>query len=509
MTLAVRPPKWPAGATRRTWISAALFGGMSLGLLLSVGDIAPILWAAALTGAVGALALRVSSAMDRSALTALTALALGLHMAVALSIHTFAPGFGGGFVTGDDASYFRLSSHAADYLRGVPADPAYGPPYWGGDAYLFGTFVYVETALFLVFGPDVRVALLLNAAIAVATALLVYAVALRLFSGRAALVAAGVVAFYPSLLLWSSLNLKDALTIGLVVLAVWSMIAFRRTPHVLTLLLPFAVAELLVTLRSYAAATIAIAALMAVALVPLPALRRASAAVVAGLLTIVLVIQSLSMVGVGPGGDVFAAIEKVRAAMAAGANTAFVPTAPQATAPQATAPPLSTTAATASLAPTDPSPRREEPVPAARQSLSHLPLGLAYALFAPFPLFAGRLQEVVAAPEMVIWYGMLVGAVVTLWRDRRRWRLLAAPILTFCGLLVLLALVEGNVGTLFRHRGMIVPLVALLASPTLARMLSKTISDRFRPESDQLLTHGVPTADRVPVGDIRRDPHIS
>jgi 4-amino-4-deoxy-L-arabinose transferase-like glycosyltransferase len=451
---------------------------------------------------------------------------MALHLAVALSIQAFAPGFGGGFVTGDDASYFRLSSHFADYLRGVPADPGYGPPYWGGDAFLFGTFAYLETALFLVFGPDVRVALILNAGIAVATALLVYAIALRLFSGRAALVAASVVAFYPSLLLWSSLNLKDPLTIALVVIAVWSMVAFRRSPHLLTLLLPFAAAELLVTLRSYAAATIAIAALMTFALVRLPTLRRIATVILASSLTVALVLQSLGMVGLRPDSDIFAAMERIRSAMGAGANTAFVPTAPPVTAAPVTAAPVTAapvTAAPVTAVPVTAAPVTTTlspiatvsarttpgtPVPAAR-TLSYLPVGLAYALFAPFPLFATRLQELIAAPEMVFWYGMLVAATITLWRDRRRWHALVALVLTFSGLLALLALVEGNTGTLFRHRGMLIPLVALLASPTLAGVLSKVISGRIRAPTDRLLPHGLPTTDRVSVGDVRRDPHIS
>ena len=37
-----------------------------------------------------------------------------------------------------------------------------------------------------------------------------------------------------------------------------------------------------------------------------------------------------------------------------------------------------------------------------------------------------------------------------------------------------------NAGTLFRHRGMVVPLVALLASPTIASILS-AIHLRIRP----------------------------
>jgi hypothetical protein len=42
------------------------------------------------------------------------------------------------------------------------------------------------------------------------------------------------------------------------------------------------------------------------------------------------------------------------------------------------------------------------------------------------------------------------------------------------GTLIIFALVEGNVGTLFRHRAMVVPFVLILASPAFALALSRS-----------------------------------
>ena len=152
----------------------------------------------------------------------------------------------------------------------------------------------------------------------------------------------------------------------------------------------------------------------------------------------------------------------------------------------------------------------EEAIPAATRTLSHLPIGLAYALFAPFPLFARRLQEFIAAPEMILWYALLVAALATVLRERRRWIALIPAIVTFCGLLTVLALAEGNVGTLFRHRGMLVPLVALLAGPTLARVFARSRVHRSgSPIAVEELALGHSNTDTVPVRDIRGDPHIT
>ena len=110
------------------------------------------------------------------------------------------------------------------------------------------------------------------------------------------------------------------------------------------------------------------------------------------------------------------------------------------------------------------------------QTVSYLPTGLVYALLAPFPWAARRPQELVAAPEMLFWYVLVVAAGVTAWRERRRWRPLAPPAAVAVALIVVLALAEGNVGTLFRHRGMVVPVVAMLASPTLAAMIARAVA---------------------------------
>jgi hypothetical protein len=76
---------------------------------------------------------------------------------------------------------------------------------------------------------------------------------------------------------------------------------------------------------------------------------------------------------------------------------------------------------------------------------------------------------------MLVWYLLCLFAAVTLWRERRHWRALAAPTLTIAGLLLVLALGEGSVGGLFRHRGMVVPFVALLAAPTALRFYEQRV----------------------------------
>jgi hypothetical protein len=115
----------------------------------------------------------------------------------------------------------------------------------------------------------------------------------------------------------------------------------------------------------------------------------------------------------------------------------------------------------------------------ALRTLRYLPVGLAFALFAPFPGSGTKAQDLLPIPEMVVWYLLLIAALISIWRWRHRWRTLAPIVMFVCGTVLVLALAEGNVGTLYRHRAMVIPFVALLAAPTIASLFSRVV-DRPR-----------------------------
>lgn len=101
------------------------------------------------------------------------------------------------------------------------------------------------------------------------------------------------------------------------------------------------------------------------------------------------------------------------------------------------------------------------------RTLSHIPVGLTYALLAPFPWDIRRPADLLTIPEVLLWYVSVAAGFVTLWSHRSRWRVFIAPLLFSCLLVGLFVFVEANTGTLFRHRSMILPYAILLASPTL------------------------------------------
>jgi hypothetical protein len=99
-----------------------------------------------------------------------------------------------------------------------------------------------------------------------------------------------------------------------------------------------------------------------------------------------------------------------------------------------------------------------------RENLAHLPLGALYVVGAPFPLAARTLSDVMTIPEMLLWYLVLAFATVGLAiLVRRRQFDYAFGVLVLAFVFLVLSLVEGNTGTLFRHRAMLIPLVVIPA----------------------------------------------
>lgn len=472
--------------------------------------------------------------------------------------------------------------------------------------------MYVEAGLFLISGYNVPVGLIANCFFAGITAVLVFDASRRLFGSVPALIGYVLVAFWPSLVLWSALNLKDALALVLIATFLWALVRFQLDHRWRWLATAIVAIGLIESVRVYVYAGLLMLLPLAPFLAPDLRPRLRVAAVASTCLFVVLVLPAsraaavidLSLVNV---------LESTRSAMTIGARTAFAkivtrqegqrPTAPETSgvsaaeaskpagpaptpaaspifdpsaettseqwigqgqtadvaprgpasssaavgqaagrsfpplaspsnlssnapaaaanvvtmtavpaSPQPTAPPVSVSTGSSSdaLGPavtgaaepstqrsaTDPGPARlstvssqAEPEGAFARTLDHLPTGLAHALLAPFPWSVRRPADLPAVGDTLLWLVLMLAAIVTLIWQAPRWRLLMVPGLFVAGLLIFLALAEGNVGTLFRHRGMIIPTTALLASPTLV-MIAARMSWRLPIRAERSQTSG-------------------
>jgi len=488
--------------------------GVAIGLLAGAQNWGALLAVLLSTGALAA-ATRVLAPEDRRLVGLTIALAFVSRLALGAVIWFVSSSRGsGGFVTGDDIDYATMGWAVAQYLLGTPIHPYY-PPLWAGNDYLVGTYVYFETAIFLLFGRNVPVVLVVNAAIAAGTLVILYGLARELFGKSAARASTLMIAFVPSLVLWSSLNLKDAMAL-LLASAVLSLLnRFARGARVSLLVSMFLLLLPLEGMRKYLFVGLALVIPIAVAITP--RLRPGSRAAWAGS---AFVLSGALLFITGYSGWVnpaaLSSLEVIRSAMASGARTGFYEPIPIDANDGATFlvpgegdPEVVNVPQGGRVVLDDGSPRQagviyvrpgsivvvgpsgQTPAPERRtltfnersgtptaqfgsrpddrlvfeRTLAHLPRGLAYAYFAPFPWEVRRPADLATMPEMLLWYGSLPAAAWTAWRSRTRWRLVAPLVLFVLGLMSIFVLTEGNVGILFRHRGMVIPYVLILAAP--------------------------------------------
>lgn len=543
-------------------VTGALFG-IGLGLQIGFGHFAPVALGFVLAGAVAMAARRLGRGGLEQPFVAVGLLAFALRCAVASATYFVSLTAGrGGYVTGDDGSYAALAYGFAQFLHGAGQAP-YLPPAWNGDDYLFGPYVYLVSVLFFFLGPQVLVANVVNAALAALSVLLLADLGRKIFGTAPGLLAAALYALHPSLVLWSSINLKEALALFLIVTALWLTVRLVQNPRLGTLLWCYVPLVAMRGLRDYILfgflVLIPLCAAVAVRARAEVRTRVIGGAIIAS--AVFLATFPLTMQGLVSG--VVTGFESSRAANAVGARTSiyeippvtvrsgdtFVVLAPSLPSPSPAPSPASSSApAPPSSVSTPPAPappprvveagpgdkivlaKPDQPVPSASagvvyvqpgdlivvgggapaasqktlvlngqpeqatarfgaegeqarelqlaRTLAYLPRGLAHALFAPLPWEARRAAELATVPEMLLWYLSVVAAVWTAWRYRERWPSMAPVVLFAVGLLGLLVLVEGNIGSLFRHRSMVVPAVLLLGAPGLLALARRLLVRR-------------------------------
>lgn len=356
-----------------------------------------------------------------------------------------------GFIALDDRGYDVIAWQQAQLWQGG------GTPIHPGERYLLNVYTYVEAALYFILGHHLIAMKLVNCLAGALTAIFAYLIARRLFGEAAARISGLAVAFFPSTLLWSLVNLKDAMFLCAVAGFFWLLTELGATGKA-RLIPPLLVALAIVGgLRSYMLLVLALVAPATLLLhdrARFPAKWRTVALLVGGCL-LVIVINGQSIALFNP---TLLVTQRFNAAQ--GAQSAFVPTPPAPPPPPQAAPAPS---AAPILTGGDELTRR--PV---RSLVQWLPVGLAYALAAPFPWTADRLVEQVTIPEMFLWYGALATALVALVVHRRRWRDCLPLVAYVGGLLLLLAATQGNLGTLIRHRSMVIPFVLIFSGAGVA-----------------------------------------
>ena len=325
--------------------------------------------------------------------------------------------FGGDALTYDELGnsllkVWRGELSYAVAMRSVTAENFYGMP----------TMV---ASVYALVGRNMLAVQFVNAVLGALTILPIYLCAQQIFENRrVARTAALMVAFFPSMILWSSQGLKDAPIIFLLGLA---MLATLRLCRKLTLkfLVLLVVALLgLLSLRFYVFYMVAAAAAGAF-LIGQRAITARS--FVQHLVTIICIGLALVQFGVLRQAtsqyETFGnleAIQRSRLDLMQRAESGF---------------------------------GKDVDVSTATGALSAIPLGLLYLLFAPFPWQVANLRQSITLPEMLVWWSLFPLLALGLWFTLKYRLRQALPVLLFTTMLTLAySVFQGNVGTAYRQR---------------------------------------------------------
>jgi hypothetical protein len=355
---------------------------------------------------------------------------------------------GDGFLGLDDRGYDQIAWQQAQAWLGV------GPGVAPGDRYLLNAYTYINAGVYFAVGHHSFAMKLLNCLLGALVAGLVLIIARCLFGHLAGAFAGIAAAFFPSTFLWSLTSLKETMFLFAVALVMWLVTVLLATGSwrlVLPLLTAFA---LVGSLRSYVQVMLGVLIPGTVILqgaARLPRKWPLAAILAAGCVVLLWFSGGLRWLGVG--------VDQVnvqRECAAYGANSAYAPSSDV---------PCSLGMSAAG-----------EGVPAnvelvdqlsiagsVRDLAAWLPIGLWHVLAAPFPWSASSMAERATIPEMLAWYAALVLAVVAVAHHWRQWRDYAHLLGLIGGILLVLALTQGNLGTLVRHRGMVIPFVLIFS----------------------------------------------
>ncbi|HVF23992.1 MAG TPA: glycosyltransferase family 39 protein [Pyrinomonadaceae bacterium] len=284
--------------------------------------------------------------------------------------------------------------------------------------------LYVVAGVYQLVGENRFAVQLLNAAVGGSTAIVVYYTAQSLFSNvRVSRVAAVLVAFFPSLILWSSQALKDGLIILALALAILATLRLMEKITVRYVLVLTGCLLALLSLRFY------IFYMMVAAV---------AGSFILGMKTLNVQTFVQRFVAVALMGLAFTWFGVLRYAGTQFERYANLKAIQMSRIDQ--------TSAGSGFG-------KDVDVGTTEGALTAIPVGLVYLLFAPFPWDMATVRQSITLPEMLIWWTAFPLLVLGLWFALRHRLRQVAPIVIFTTMLTLAySLFQGNVGTAYRQR---------------------------------------------------------
>ena len=330
------------------------------------------------------------------------------------------------FFGGDAYTYDQFGNSLLNSWRGFIGEGTTAQD-WANAGGGWGMF-YLVAAIYGVTGQNMLAVQFFNAVIGAATAPVIFLCARHIFQNlRVARLTALLIAFFPSLVLWSSQGLKDGPIIFLlaVIMLATLKLGERFSMKYFNLLVLALIAVLSLRFYVFYMLVVAIGGSFLIGM------RKVTSQSIGRQMLIVLGVGlALTYLGVlrGTGAQLesygnLQAVQTARSDQAQTAGSGF---------------------------------SQDVDVSTTLGALSAIPVGLIYLLFAPFPWQLANLRQSITLPEMLVWWASFPMLVLGGWFTIRYRLRQALPILIFTSMLTLAySIFQGNVGTAYRQRAQI------------------------------------------------------
>lgn len=311
--------------------------------------------------------------------------------------------------------------------------------------------LYMVSGLYTVMGRNPLAVQFLNATLGAATTIFIYLCALHIFENkRVARISAFLVAFFPSMIIWSSQGLKDGTIIFLLSVSIYMALKLGQKMRPSYLFGLSIALGCLLAFRFYIFYMVA----MAIAGGFLIGMRKWSGRAIAQQLIILFALSgALMYLGVLKKAQqqfaIYGNLEKLQVSrqyMAESAQSGF---------------------------------GHDIDVSTAEGALTAIPLGLVYLLFAPFPWQVGSLRQSITLPEMIVWWSLFPLLIVGVWFTLKHRLRPALPVLIFTLMLTLAySVFQGNVGTAYRQRSQLLVFYFIFVSVGITLLKERREDDR-------------------------------
>lgn len=318
--------------------------------------------------------------------------------------------------------------------------------------------VYLVAAVYGIIGRNMFAVQLMNAVIGAATSVVIFLCAHQVFANtRVARIAGILVAFYPSLVLWSAQGLKDGPIVFLLALAILCTLKLGEKLALKYIIILVVTLLFLIALRFYVFYMIsaAIAGAFVIGMQQVTATsfaRQLSAIVLLGIaLTYVGVTRSATTQFEHYGN--LRTLQVSRSDLARSAESGF---------------------------------GRDVDVSSTSGAISTIPMGVLYLLFAPFPWQITSLRQSITLPEMIIWWVSFPLLVLGLWFAIKYRLRKISPILIFTVMLTLAySVFQGNVGTAYRQRAQLLVFYFIFVAVGFVLVMEKREDRKRRDDAER------------------------